>query len=91
MSTKELSNLADVECKVEPQEEEAILHNTELQHIYFILHMSLLSSLFLSFVLICATGVQLIEATPRTREKAGTGTDERTTMSAKVVSRCKAA
>lgn len=46
VSTKELSSLADVECKVEPHEEEAIFHNTELQHIYFILHMSLLSSLF---------------------------------------------
>jgi len=46
MSTTELSSLADVECKVEPHEEEAIFHNTELQHIYFILHMSLLSSLF---------------------------------------------
>lgn len=53
MSTKELSSLADVELRVEPHEEEDVFHNTELQHIYFILHMFLLPSLFfLSFVLI---------------------------------------
>ena len=48
-------------------------------------------SFFLSFVLIYTTGVQLIEITPRTREKAGTGTDKRTTASSKEVSRHKAA
>lgn len=84
VATEGLSSPADVEQEVEPREEEAIPHNTELQHIYFILHMSLLSSpFFLSFVLICATGVQLIDTNPRTREKAGMGTDKRTTASAK--------
>lgn len=62
MSTKKLSSLADVELRVEPCEEEAIFHNTELQHIYFILHMFLLPSLFSEFCFdVCATCVQLIE------------------------------
>lgn len=60
-------------------------------HIFYSAHVPVVSSFFLSFVLICATGVQLTEITPRTREKAGTGTDKRTATSAKEVSRGKAA